>query len=128
MKLDLKELLAKITGQSEFKTLLWTNPSPTSQFAPQTISIDLSDYNEVEIEFKHASVSDSYLYQKARVGSADVGLFYMSVKSGASPEYEGRPLTVASDGITFEAGARYYGSTMYTDNIRCIPTRIYGLK
>ncbi len=110
------------------RILLWTNPDPASAFAPQTISIDLSDYDEVEIEFKHASVSDSYLYQKARVGSADVGLFYVSVKSGFTPEYEGRPLTVASDGITFEAGARYYVSTIYTENIRCVPTRIYGLK
>lgn len=32
MKLDLKDLIAKMIGQTEFKTLLWTNPNPDSMF------------------------------------------------------------------------------------------------
>lgn len=32
-------------------SLLWTNPSPTSQFVAQTVSLDLSGYNAVIIEF-----------------------------------------------------------------------------
>ena len=40
------------TVLSSNRVLLWTNSSPTAQFAPQTVNLDLSKYNFVEIFFR----------------------------------------------------------------------------
>lgn len=114
------------SGGSE-KTLLWTNSNPTSSFSAQTINLDLSTYSEIEIEFKHASPSESYLFQKVRVPSADLCLFYLNGRA-AIAEIESREITVTTTGITFGDGKRAQGTfTTSTDNIRCVPIKIYGI-
>ena len=39
--------------------LLWTNPSPSTEFAAQTVSLDLTEYAGVIIEF-HQNNTQSY--------------------------------------------------------------------
>ena len=47
--------------------LLWTNPSPTSEFAAQTVSLDLTEYNGVIVEFNKSTNN-----QKLEIGRAHV--------------------------------------------------------
>ena len=53
---DLKAVLDVVLPPqpSEYRKLLWTNPSPTSSFAAQTVTLDLSSYDDVEIEMAGA--------------------------------------------------------------------------
>lgn len=48
---DLKAVLDVVLPPqpSEYRKLLWTNPSPTSAFSAQTITLDLSDFDAIEI-------------------------------------------------------------------------------
>lgn len=109
-------------------TLLWTNSSPTSSFTAKTVSLDLSEYSAIEIEFKHASSSNSFLYQKCKIPSDDMSLFYMTGK-GTYFELESRAVTVTTSGVTFADGRRAQATwTASSDNIRCVPTRIFGIK
>lgn len=109
-------------------TLLWTNSSPTSSFTAKTVSLDLSAYSAIEIEFKHANSSNSFLYQKFKIPSDDMSLFYMTGK-GTYFELESRAVTVTTTGVTFADGRRAQATwTASSDNIRCVPTRIFGIK
>lgn len=110
------------------KDLLWTNSNPTASFSAQTISMDLSAYGEIEIEFKHSSASESYLYQKVTVPSRDISLFYMNARS-PNAEIESREVTATSSGVVFGGGRRAQGVwTPSDDNTRIVPTKIYGIK
>ena len=121
-------LSASDVGAMPTTTLLWTNSSPTSSFTAKTVSLSLSAYSAIEIEFKHASSSNSFLYQKFKIPSDDMSLFYMTGK-GTYFELESRAVTVTTSGVTFADGRRAQATwTASSDNIRCIPTRIFGIK
>lgn len=132
MKLDLKELIAKVTGQTEFKTLLWTNPSPTSSFAPQTLNMDLTDYDEVEVSFLNTT---SYRYLvpsvKCPIGEKAMvnGIFGGSAVEAGVLFGFGRVFNVYSDRIDFgNAAGCASGSTFAIRNEMGVPQKIYGIK
>jgi hypothetical protein len=77
-KTDLKNILNNLSLKQAsipvgHKNLLWTNPDTTAAFAAQTISLDLSDYNEVEIVAQHWSNNGTKVMAKAEIGN--VGIF-----------------------------------------------------
>ncbi len=124
----LKEQIADILAylmQVERKKLLWTNPSPTASFAPQTISLDLSKYDEIEIFYAgSASVANRWttsvriVKEKGTVLSAGANLLYW------------RYVTPSNTGINFETGyaTQTYGANANVDNSLIIPYKIYGIK
>lgn len=114
---------------SEYRKLLWTNPSPTADFAAQTISLDLSDYDEIEIEARHTPSLNAYC--KVKVG--DDGYMYAPELSGTGTGYVqnvARKFTVSSSGIVFGGGYYTYGSnsSATASNSKLVPIRIYGIK
>lgn len=125
MKLDLKELLAKITGQTEFKTLLWTNPSPTVDFAAQSVSLDLSKYDEVEVQFMSwTTIQNLTPPIKVPVGKSGVAFSPLAMNTI-------RMFTVSTTGISFTNGTQYTNYNTWaqaTDNAPCIPYKIYGIR
>lgn len=124
---DLKAVLDEVlpTEPSEYKKLLWTNPSPTSSFSAQTLNVPVSDYDEIAIEY-----SDNTAYQGIRKT--------VLTKAGATSTYIfscaggnfARGITVTTTSVSFNNGMYYggYGGTnASTNNTILIPIAIYGI-
>ena len=109
------------------KDLLWTNASPTSDFAAQTIlsGIDLSIYDMIEVVFHNGETF---------VGWAETGkTFYMSrignVGGGSFMKGEERNLTInPTSGIVFTGATTKVANTntATADNTKLKPYKIYG--
>lgn len=105
--------------------LLWKNASPTSAFAAQTITLDVSDYTFLAV----VCYSESGIF--TNVISTETG--YKQRVSGSVPgnvsRYE-RDVTVKTDGIEFSSGYRFEFITdnNYSGETYAIPYKIYGIK
>ena len=103
--------------------LLWTNPSPTSSFDTQTVSINLSNYNLIFISFRISTGETNVLnmfFEKGTTTVMNMALDYI---------YH-RYITASSDsGITFGVGQRRnsYAASPTTQNTILIPYQIYGV-
>ena len=115
-------------------TLLWTNSTPDASFAQQTISMDLSGYRFVLIEY-----TGRYFNMRAALlpcpqltppagysANCDLPSFYTS---GSNFYIANRSCEVLSTGIVFYDAWRMetYGSGNTTDNTVSRPTRIWGI-
>ena len=134
LKNTLKAITSKFTALNTLLndvphyTLLWTNPKPTSEFAAQTISLDLSKYDAVQIVANRWGQTASG-YQLGSFLIADKDKKYaLSVGSGEYMNY--RYVTLTDTGVVFGAGGRYttYGGSAQTVNQSCVPYKIYGIK
>lgn len=100
--------------------LLWENASPTSEFAGQAISIDLSAYKIIYITmFGHVNTqNESYtmFFIDKNKGYVFVGWY------GA--QYSERSVTITNSGVYF-GGGKTGGAV---NNNYLIPYRIYGVK
>lgn len=118
------EILSKILDDlSNRRVLLWTNPNPTASFGPQTINLDLSDYDYVEIIAKKTASETWYFTSKIPI-IAQGNLYF--IESGVTFD---RNCTLSSTGIQFKTG--YYNlatGSLVTDNTRSVPYQIYGIK
>ena len=117
----------------ETRTLLWTNASPKSEFAAQTIlnnpTGQLSEYDAVEVEF--LAKSDDVQIQTIRVKKGACGNTVMQIKwdSGTNAYIGLRSVSCDSNGVAFGVGGYLSGiSTLYQLNLYCIPQRVYGIK
>lgn len=112
-------------GNVPHRTLLWTNPNPTSAFSAQTISIDLSGYDEIEIW--HSEESASMLIMSRGIVGYSTEL--MGFRNDPYVEQR-RTVTTTQNSVRFDACALgtqlggYYG--IFND--RNIPQKIYGIK
>lgn len=116
------ELNSNLGGEP---VLLWENPSPTSEFVGQTISLDLTDYAGVIIEFNHGHltpilVSRSYLKKDEVIDTNYFGAGHAKTNEGAL----GRRYNINNSGVVFENA--YNLSSV--DNGAMIPIKIYGVK
>lgn len=109
----------------ETKTLLWTNASPTSSFAKQTISLNLSGYDFVEIQFsqnQEAPIRTNFV--RAKVGDTQPSrclMYYNYLYT--------RDFTVKTTGVDFAvASLSSRTGTMADNNNVVIPYKIYGIK
>lgn len=131
MKLDLKEWLAKVTGQTEFKTLLWTNSGNT--YGTGTVSLDLSEYDAVEILAAGFQTSN-YVYSKCPVGKDGLIQCFTTSPDNASNastfmNTASRHYTVSTTGVTFNNGQMTYAGGAYQNwNSRAVPLKIWGIK
>lgn len=101
---------------------LWENASPTSEFVEQTISLDLSEFDMVEIFYKRASSANEWHSAKIKVGTYG-SLFAMTNYRSQ------RTVTVNTTGIVFAAGRQANISESLTENnVAAVPVAIYGIK
>ena len=111
---------AEDVGATNMK-LLWENASTASEFAGQTISLNLSDYDVVVI-----------------TASNDTSEIIPVGKSGAITTWNGyyiskRTVNVSTSGVQFSAVTKWteYGTNKQSetvDNSQAKPNRIYGIK
>lgn len=118
------DLYSKLVGV-ESKTLLWTNASPSSSFAGQTVSLDFDAYEKVEVVFYRSSVTFGALFLKLLkdTTSAPILTFYDNKMAG-------RWVNFTSSSITFGDGKIFtsYNQNPTNDNSQLIPFKIYGIK
>ena len=98
--------------------LLWTNSNPTVEFTAQTVSLDLTDYAGVIVEFNNSDVSQkltSRVYAKKTDDFSIFGCGYIA-DTGIARNI----LAVNDTGVQFGA--------VNTNTAVCIPSKIYGVK
>lgn len=100
---------------------LWENASPTSSFAAQTISIDLSDYDFVFITSVSSSGATKYSIYWGAVGGAILMNYVYYTSQIISLN---RALAVNSDSIDVGNCT----SNASNNNSVLIPLKIYGVK
>ena len=103
--------------------LLWTNPSPTSIFEPQTLNIDLSSYKWVIIDFKFANSVDYFETSFAPIdGQTHIGHVVVH-------RIHYRCFIASSDKIVFDNGVEIYTyNTAASSPSDAIPVKIFGVK
>ena len=102
--------------------MVWTNPAPTQAFSPQTIELDLSNYNAIIIELR-ATTSNAGKNKNIVLKSDTFPLVIAAGRADFSI-HDGRIITSISDTeIVFGYGV-YTNLGNRTDT--GIPLNIYG--
>lgn len=100
--------------------LIWSNASPTSSFAAQTITLSDTSYDLIAIRFRWGTTDNG--------GGAPLVCIKGAGQNGASTHQSNRILRYATyneDGtVTFTGG--YYNDSG-VNNSYCIPTEIWGI-
>ena len=118
-------------------SLLWTNASPTSEFAAQTLDSsdgipDLSGYDSVEIVCRYSTTDDTRTRYVCDVGSSSsMYWFYYTATDGKYTGVRSRNVvSVSTTGVTFDTcmGKPVNSSTSTTNDGYIIPIEIYGIK
>lgn len=107
--------------------LLWTNPNPNADYASGTVSLDLSGYSYVVVDF--AFQLGSLLI---RVGSEAKPMCF-SWTNNSQYAFLSRYIKVTSTGVTFEVVNQVVlntspSITLSTRTDLCKPSRIWGIK
>lgn len=107
--------------------LLWTNPSPTSAFASQTVSIDTNDYEMVLVSFRASTATGYDYYVSVLVPVKDV--IFLAITTGNNRLRE-RKFAWTTGGLVFQNAYTYnsYASTPSVDNTVLVPYQIHGIK
>ena len=101
---------------------LWTNSAPSSNFAAQTVPIDLSGWHLICIMCKQSATGTYVTPCLAAVGETTT----IAVPNASSTQYfYKRDVTVTTSGVTFTTG--YRNTTGTTGANYCVPTGIYGV-
>ena len=99
--------------------LLWTNASPTSAFAAQTVSLNLSDYDYVIIDtvanVETWNITQSFVF----AGNKDANILIP-----ANGLLHNRTIHTNNNGIQFDSG----NAGQSANNLSCVPIRICGIK
>lgn len=126
MKDKFKETLSNILSyllKVERRTLLWTNPSPTSVFDAQTISLDLSNYDAVDVEFRHWTNKDCRVTTRNYLNEGEGVGIGISTDVSSYGNYR-RGFKMYTNGVQFWGGT----ANASVDNSSTIPVRIWGVK
>ena len=109
-------------------TVLWTNPSPTSSFAGQTVSLvgSLSNYESYEVVYAFQNTANSPVFRTCKIPvGRDTELLY---SAGANfyryVNTSGNTSVSFSDCQTFPLG----GGASSVVNVRMIPLNVIGYK
>ena len=113
------ENIGKVIGIN--MDLLWTNASPTSDFAKQTISLNLNNYKMVYIVIRRSKTNNN-LHNSLVVKKGESGFIfcYLGGYGLLYREIEG----ISNSGVNFGVGVMNGN----TDNQYGIPIYIYGIK
>src|SRR5574344_343731 len=102
------------------KTTLWTNPSPTSAFAAQTITVsDMTKYTYIIIKIVLNATSDivyaynAFTYPIPSNNSA-------GISAGGNSYIVGRPISFSSSTSIYFNSGEYISGTWVTNNAYCV--------
>ena len=102
---------------------LWENPNMTASFSPQTIALDLSDYEFIIVRFQTCnSANSSYVTELTKVDGKKCN--FTAIASQVNTNIYSRSFIPTSTGIQFYDG--YVGGTVA--NLDARPYQVYGVK
>ena len=103
--------------------ILWTNESPTNNFAGQDVNINVSSYNCIKIIYNY-SVGSPFEMNTGEIPSGASGtVLYMLYNSSGINFFTSRTATFSSNKITFADAIDSNGTTV---NNRLVPLYIIG--
>lgn len=111
--------------------LLWENASPASDFAAQTIALDLSQIDVVKVVYKVMTTSDNEYTFEASVNRSATIIDFVNTSYSSTTQVSSRDLTINPNGIIFKDSLNKQitsSSAASTLNSRLIPIKIYGVK
>lgn len=112
------------------KTLLWTNPSPTSTFTAQTITLGQSaeQYDLLMVKCRYTNTEDSTFttFIDASVTSRQTVMSARYVVNSTTT-FVIRDATISTNQITFTTGRYLEPSGNGTGDRYCIPLEVYGV-
>lgn len=109
-------------------TLLWTNASPTSSFANQDITLNLSQYKAIAVVFVE-SYNSTYRFASLVFADASNYTASTTMVNGSFKYQAFRTVRMTSaTSITFGHGFRADGNTETQNDALVIPYQIYGIK
>ena len=119
-------------GRSSTKDLLWTNPSPTTTFAAQTVNLnkDASNYDAFLIETIYSSAPLGQSHSNIVLNDKTAHSLIAPRDSAASTPYytiPWRSVTINTTTATFTQSIYVTSNTGAGDNQLCIPLSIYGI-
>jgi hypothetical protein len=100
---------------------LWSNASPTSSFAEQTISVDWSKYDRIGVQYDRC-----YGEMDAKQGAACDSAWFFGNDNGSIVATH-RTAEVVSGGIKITNNQTLTTGNYVTTNDRVIPLKIYGI-
>ena len=103
--------------------LLWSNPSPSSAFDAQTISIDMSRYGAVIIRLRASTTGGQYTNNIVMKGTSETGNTSLFIRAYSSSNMFTRGAKLVNEGVIFTTG--YQNGTAGTGY--AIPVSIYGI-
>lgn len=115
-------------------TILWTNPSPTSDFASQTVNLSSSDYDFYEIIYIEGTGTLSSVAissGKTPKGKNTILDFIVGLESGANMQYRWREVAYNTDTkLDFAGGISkaFNATTLIQRNDNAIPLYVIGYK
>lgn len=112
---------AKIGEIGQSVTLLWTNASPTSSFAAQTISLDLSSYSAVVVVCTYNTSTQRDVSNFCQVGRNG----FVSLIWGDDNVCASRQIYTSTSGVGFSSG---YARGSTSNDGYMVPVYIYGIK
>ena len=115
-------------GPGHTKTLLWTNPNPTTAFAWQNMSINLSGYDKVYIIYSSGGVEGIAKVNGGRAQHNVMGQIYN--EGAVCFHVVMREVTATTNNILFSDSWYKYTNQTYIawNNDNMIPQKIYGIK
>lgn len=127
--------ITRIGGDGSYgePTLLWTNASPNSEFAPQTITVSGASYSAYIVEIRKSTGSaetslttGSAVIEKNKSSQQLVAVTTVVAESSESAvnAYNRYVRTATDTTIEFGNGV----SSSIVSNTAAIPTRIWGVK
>ena len=116
-------------------TILWTNSNPDSSFTAQTIQLNLSQYDYIEIIYYTEVEAGSWQYEMTtgklpiiNGKNALLGGYVMITTANQAPQFFGRQAIIRTTGIEFATGKNYNGSSFSDRNASGVPLYIKGYK
>ena len=124
------EVAEQFANEKVSMELVWENASPSSDFAAQTIDLELVDAELVAIEFRTTTGSTSRCYEFIRNGSTGALTRVVNVTNSTTMLAVTRNATVMETGVEFSVGySKTVSATATTESAsRSIPTRIYAIR
>ena len=123
--------IAKADSGMIYMDLLWTNASPNSDFATQTINLDLSKYDAIKVFYLRHAGSPYQSSDEIEIGTQGIiGFVEGGTTAGAYMAIRYRYITSVTEvGVTFSTGYIGWAGQAETKNeSMAIPVKIYGIK
>lgn len=116
------------SGEDDTPVLLWTNPNPTSNFAAQTVAVDVRNYHSIGFLLQNrvdqAGFYQTYIIRQKPIGGADALGVSNDVSNPSYPQVRGYTINSSNGNIVFKDSKNTYDAS--TGNMFNIPLKIYG--